>query len=447
MQTTSATKPEIKIIRRRVQDTDAIASSDNVTVGIKKGINFLRNTLNPNFPPLAPVTSAASQCPNSCTILKKKNATMNANRKNGEIVEAGSCHKSVSAVSIIVLPRFICQVAINIVLQQGILVMEAMTVCTRKISTLTNSLFSNLLALRRPQSMKNLIKLFIKVGLLFATLANPSHAAAHNVDWRILRTAKQDYFVGTNDSAYEATLGIRCTDPATKQRKLTLMGIPPQATVKMKVDIPKGLQKGDCETAARVGSVVARQEVSPFRLPFSTSHGVCVGQAPGRILTTHVGSNENAIDFWTATGEQIVAAKDGIVFDLMSSSNVGGPHPKFANMANFITILHADGTLAIYAHLMKDSITVERGDRVKVGQPIAKSGATGFAGGPHLHFSVGRPVVDVETQKLGDSYQTIPVSFVIKGKAISVTTLDYLTASNAEGSVEHNRRSCNSAQY
>jgi hypothetical protein len=55
------------------------------------------------------------------------------------------------------------------------------------------------------------------------------------------------------------------------------------------------------------------------------------------------------------------------------------------------------GVQSLYAHL--SSVTVEVGDRINRGETIGKSGATGLAGGDHLHFSVlvaGRPVNPVE---------------------------------------------------
>lgn len=53
---------------------------------------------------------------------------------------------------------------------------------------------------------------------------------------------------------------------------------------------------------------------------------------------------------------------------------------------NQITIQHADGMLTTYSHLSER--LVSEGDSVRQGQIIGRSGATGWATGPHLHLGV-----------------------------------------------------------
>ena len=55
------------------------------------------------------------------------------------------------------------------------------------------------------------------------------------------------------------------------------------------------------------------------------------------------------------------------------------------------------GVQSLYAHL--SSVGVEAGDRINRGETIGRSGATGLAGGDHLHFTMlvaGRPVNPIE---------------------------------------------------
>jgi hypothetical protein len=64
---------------------------------------------------------------------------------------------------------------------------------------------------------------------------------------------------------------------------------------------------------------------------------------------------------------------------------------------NAIVVDHGMAIQSLYAHL--SLIEVKPGDSVKKGQPIGRSGATGLAGGDHLHFSIqieGIPVNPVE---------------------------------------------------
>ena len=112
----------------------------------------------------------------------------------------------------------------------------------------------------------------------------------------------------------------------------------------------------------------------------------------------------HAVDIAMPVGTDVVAARDGIVFDVSSTNFKGGPDAdQYADLANIVRILHDDGTFALYAHLNWNSIRVNPGDRVQAGQYIADSGNTGFSSGPHLHFAVQR--------NLGMRVESIPVTF------------------------------------
>ncbi len=47
---------------------------------------------------------------------------------------------------------------------------------------------------------------------------------------------------------------------------------------------------------------------------------------------------------------------------------------------------HGLGVASLYGHLSR--LDVAAGDRVEQGQPLGLSGATGLAGGDHLHFAI-----------------------------------------------------------
>jgi murein DD-endopeptidase MepM/ murein hydrolase activator NlpD len=99
--------------------------------------------------------------------------------------------------------------------------------------------------------------------------------------------------------------------------------------------------------------------------------------------------NLYAVDFAADIGTPVLAARDGVVMQVESDFAKAGLNlEKFGGRANFVRILHDDGTMALYAHLQESGVLVRVGQRVHAGQEIGLSGNTGFTTGPHLHFVV-----------------------------------------------------------
>lgn len=82
------------------------------------------------------------------------------------------------------------------------------------------------------------------------------------------------------------------------------------------------------------------------------------------------------IDIPCSTGTSIVAADGGTVTVAGYSSYNG----------NYLKISHGNGIETMYLHCSK--LLVSSGSRVRKGQTIARSGATGMVSGAHLHFVV-----------------------------------------------------------
>ena len=106
----------------------------------------------------------------------------------------------------------------------------------------------------------------------------------------------------------------------------------------------------------------------------------------------HVGPLRHSVDFIVPEGTPVLAAADGTVVDLKFDSDKGGEDRKFEPTGNFVELEHENGEYSEYEHLKKESLTVTLGERVRRGQVIGYSGATGWLAhlGPHLHFMVGR---------------------------------------------------------
>ncbi|MGS7251267.1 M23 family metallopeptidase [Pseudomonas sp. SK] len=124
-----------------------------------------------------------------------------------------------------------------------------------------------------------------------------------------------------------------------------------------------------------------------------------VTQGPnGRV--SHFGpKGRYAMDIAMPEGTTIIAAREGVVVKTENRQSGRGPNPS----GNFVRILHPDGTMGVYLHLMRGSVVVTEGQRVRQGQMLAKSGNTGNSTGPHLHFVVQRNV--------GLALESIPYQF------------------------------------
>lgn len=106
-----------------------------------------------------------------------------------------------------------------------------------------------------------------------------------------------------------------------------------------------------------------------------------------------------AIDIAMPEGTPILAARAGTVVRIENAQSGRGNNPS----GNYVRILHDDGTMGVYLHLMRGSVSVVEGTRVALGQQIARSGNTGNSTGPHLHFVVQRNV--------GLALESIPFDF------------------------------------
>lgn len=98
-----------------------------------------------------------------------------------------------------------------------------------------------------------------------------------------------------------------------------------------------------------------------------------------------------SIDFDFTEGTEFTAMRDGIVVFVKEDSNEGGPDKSLTDKANFIWVLHNDGSIGRYVHLQQNGALVNVGDKIKAKDVLGLSGNTGFTSGPHLHVQVVLP--------------------------------------------------------
>ena len=109
------------------------------------------------------------------------------------------------------------------------------------------------------------------------------------------------------------------------------------------------------------------------------------GSTRGGTLSPHHG-----VEFYVPTGTEVLAAASGTVIVAGDDLNLAyGPQTNF--YGNLVVIqldssLDGEAVYNLYGHLSK--ILVVEGQKVNALAPIALSGATGVADGPHLHFEV-----------------------------------------------------------
>lgn len=151
---------------------------------------------------------------------------------------------------------------------------------------------------------------------------------------------------------------------------------------------------------SRYGSYDAR--LSPagilFELPFPSGQTYeCkqsfLNSSGGASNPTHTGDASYAVDFAMPIGSDIVAARDGVVVEIVQnySNHAAGyqPLPSDLGKENRIVIMHDDYTYSVYGHINTNSSLVNMGDRVSGGvTKLCTSGNNGMSYGPHLHFSV-----------------------------------------------------------
>jgi len=143
-----------------------------------------------------------------------------------------------------------------------------------------------------------------------------------------------------------------------------------------------------------------------YRLPFPIGEEYLLTQGFNGAFS-HQGELPHALDFAMPEGTPIYAARHGKVVMMEEGNSKGGPTAEFMEYANFITVMHDDGTFADYSHLKHRGVNVRVGQNVRTGQLIGYSGATGFATGPHLHFVVKKA-------KRGGGFISIPVRFATR---------------------------------
>jgi murein DD-endopeptidase MepM/ murein hydrolase activator NlpD len=218
----------------------------------------------------------------------------------------------------------------------------------------------------------------VNPGETLASIAHQSHvsvaelAKANNVDASAkLRLGTRLMVPGKVAAAGPAApVGIVATAPVTSvpAANTKLAAAAPQQSAHLAQANPQA-----DETAAEAPTVKSSEATGAlptFRWPVR-----------GKVIAGYGaktnGKSNDGINLAVPEGTPVKAAEDGVV--AYSGNELKG-------YGNLVLIRHSNGYVTAYAHASE--LLVKRGDTIKRGQVIAKSGQSGEVGSPQLHFEI-----------------------------------------------------------
>ena len=167
----------------------------------------------------------------------------------------------------------------------------------------------------------------------------------------------------------------------------TAAGTSPQAVGKSrKTD---RLPRHNTPPPKKADEVIEQEKADFGNTPGDSGIGKMRWPARGRIVSEfgkmESGRRNEGVDIALPSGSTVKAAENGVVI------YAGDGLKEFGNT---VLIRHKNGVVTIYGHA--SSLSVKRGDTVKRGQEIARSGMSGSADAPKLHFEVREKAVPVD---------------------------------------------------
>ncbi len=124
----------------------------------------------------------------------------------------------------------------------------------------------------------------------------------------------------------------------------------------------------------------------------------------------------NGIDYGLEIGTPIYAVARGKVLAIDNNDRGISRFQRY-QYGKYVMIQHENGLTTLYAHLSKNNVVVE-GQTVERGELIGYSGNTGYATGPHLHFTV--------YWSSSIKFKSIPPAAGLVPVGVTVNPLDYL---------------------
>lgn len=237
----------------------------------------------------------------------------------------------------------------------------------------------------------------------------------------------RDHVILTNSSSVPVSIKFSLTlDNVSVTGPSDLLEIPAQSSVEGPTFYPTDPQRAwhyNWTYRYNFGSFRIQRPSQPFELPWPRELSFTVGQAFGGDRS-HTGDDRYAVDVPMPEGTPIHVARAGLVCYLRDHFSEGRWDPGLRDKDNHVLVAHEDGTISRYLHLRHNGAEVELGQWVEAGELLGYSGNVGFSSGPHLHFDVVRPGLDLVAQ-------TIPFEFLSHG--VPVTPQEGMLLSGGSG--------------
>jgi murein DD-endopeptidase MepM/ murein hydrolase activator NlpD len=199
----------------------------------------------------------------------------------------------------------------------------------------------------------------------------------------------------------KVSMGDQLTIPGTARMHVAER-TPPVTRLEPQRAAPQVAAPRSAPANDRVGSVPQAQIATPQvvaepQSPVKTADPVSSQVSFRWPVTGHIvegfgqranGTSNDGINFAVPEGTPVRAAEDGVV------AYAGNELKTFGNL---VLVRHADNYVTAYANASE--IMVKRGDSVRRGQVIAKSGQTGSVTSPQLHFEIRKNSTPVDPRK------------------------------------------------
>ena len=193
------------------------------------------------------------------------------------------------------------------------------------------------------------------------------------------------------DRSAKLRLGMKLTVPGAKSAAVAPASQPAAAAPAQPVAAPatRMAAVGGQPQSARLAQASTNvAEEKPVAETVSVKPSEATGALPtfrwpvrGKVITSYGaktnGKSNDGINLAVPEGTPVKAAEDGVV--AYSGNELKG-------YGNLVLVRHSNGYVTAYAHASE--LMVKRGDTIKRGQIIAKSGQSGEVGSPQLHFEI-----------------------------------------------------------